>query len=317
MMHMKSIIISQLIAFYCQISEARDFSRRKTGARIVNGEEVDPPGKYPWLIGLWFAEEDSNLYGHGCGASLIAPDVGLTAAHCYIKDLEMVAILNEHDFLDMDNGDAYFVTSTFIHPEYNATGLFENDMMLFQINKNVTLSKYMTLNDGILLPEGVTSEVTVAGWGTIASNSTSSSLLLETTVDLVSSETCDEYLGTTEHPGKICAYREGTDACQGDSGGPLFYYEDDISDYVQVGIVSYGFGCAEEDHPGIYSEISNYYTEIYDVVCADSTGWNRDAPMCGNTRPTDPPVVEEGSASEKTKVVCFLLVTTVATLLLL
>ena len=130
----------------------------------------------------------------------------------------MVAILNEHDFLDMDNGDAYFVTSTFIHPEYNATGLFENDMMLFQINKNVTLSKYMTLNDGILLPEGVTSEVTVAGWGTIASNSTSSSLLLETTVDLVSSETCDEYLGTTEHPGKICAYREGTDACQGDSG---------------------------------------------------------------------------------------------------
>jgi len=319
------MFLQALITFCCfHITEAGDdfdlLVERDTGARIVNGVEVDPPGKYPWLIGLWFAQEGSNFYGHGCGASLIAPNVGLSAAHCYTEGLDMVAILNEHDLLDMDDGDVYFITDIDIHPDYNATGLFENDAMLFRIDQNVTLPKYMGLNDGVLLPEDVASEVTVAGWGTLESNGNASALLLETTVDLWSSDDCENYLDFTDHPGKICASRAGTDACQGDSGGPLFYYDSGVSNYVQVGVVSYGIGCAEEEHPGVYAEVSYYYNYIYDIVCADGVGWNRDASLCGNEKvPVDEPTVDDdnGSPANRAESMCFLIITTIATLLLL
>lgn len=44
----------------------------------------------------------------------------------------------------------------------------------------------------------------------------------------------------------------GKDSCQGDSGGPLI----DPSTRKQVGVVSWGKGCADARYPGIYSDVS-------------------------------------------------------------
>lgn len=51
---------------------------------------------------------------------------------------------------------------------------------------------------------------------------------------------------------EICAEELFADSCQGDSGGPLFHEEGDR--LVQVGIVSWGIGCA---FPGVYAEVNN------------------------------------------------------------
>ena len=40
---------------------------------------------------------------------------------------------------------------------------------------------------------------------------------------------------------------------QGDSGGPL--YDDDNN--ALVGIVSWGFGCADPQYPGVYAQVSS------------------------------------------------------------
>ena len=43
---------------------------------------------------------------------------------------------------------------------------------------------------------------------------------------------------------------------QGDSGGPLMTQKVDF--YEQIGLVSWGIGCAEAEYPGIYTKVAPY-----------------------------------------------------------
>ncbi|MEZ5969102.1 MAG: serine protease [Hyphomonas sp.] len=64
---------------------------------------------------------------------------------------------------------------------------------------------------------------------------------------------------------QICAGAGGVDSCQGDSGGPL-----NLRAFgkvpVQVGVVSWGLGCARENSPGIYTRVSAYAGWIASVT---------------------------------------------------
>lgn len=51
----------------------------------------------------------------------------------------------------------------------------------------------------------------------------------------------------------ICAGEKGKDSCQGDSGGPMV-----DSAGKQVGVVSWGIGCALAGYPGVYARVSTY-----------------------------------------------------------
>lgn len=63
----------------------------------------------------------------------------------------------------------------------------------------------------------------------------------------------------------LCAHdRRGTtsDACQGDSGGALVRTGSDSSADLLIGLVSWGFGCADPNFPGVYSRLSAYYSDF-------------------------------------------------------
>lgn len=64
------------------------------------------------------------------------------------------------------------------------------------------------------------------------------------------------------------------DACQGDSGGPLMWnnQQGDLDQqlssekWYQLGLVSFGHGCANTEYPGVYTRISYYMPWILKIV---------------------------------------------------
>jgi hypothetical protein len=50
----------------------------------------------------------------------------------------------------------------------------------------------------------------------------------------------------------------------GDSGGPLVY---DFGTDVQLGITSFGAGCADPNYSGVYTRVSTYHDWIQQWIC--------------------------------------------------
>jgi secreted trypsin-like serine protease len=216
-----------------------------------------------------------------------------------------------------------------VHPQYNADSI-RFDFMVMKLDEKVDLPPLTLSADSSILQDG--EDVTVIGFGSMQQvrtdlnqngdriNSTNYSVynphdtVMEITDDdLFSSRiqalqkvqvkvipygTCDEmYGGFIDRPTMICAGTEngGKDACFGDSGGPLFVRQNE--QMVQVGVVSFGQGCARPDRPGVYSRVSAVYDWIQEEICALSS---TPPPTCRPTmHPTSQPTRSPTTTSPK------------------
>jgi len=114
------------------------------------------------------------------------------------------------------------------------------------------------------------------------------STLQNVTVPAISNQKCNEadYYGGAITESMLCAgYDEGQrDSCQGDSGGPIvkrIYNGDGTFTDKHVGVVSWGYGCAEAKKPGVYARISSGYGWIKSTVCG-SSGFGVEASFCSD-----------------------------------
>jgi trypsin len=213
--------------------------------KIVGGTEVNPPKKYSWQV--------AGMYGtqQVCGASLIAPNYVLCAAHCspYVTKVR-IGLHNKYTDTDYEE---FTVIEETLHPSWNS-GNLDYDFMVLKLSGSSSYDP-VTLDSGMSL-EGET--LRTIGWGTTSSGGASSSVLLEADVDYVSNTDCNANYNGSILPSMMCAASPGKDACQGDSGGPLV----ETDSLVQVGVVSWGIGCANPSYPGVYSRVSMAYSWI-------------------------------------------------------
>lgn len=110
----------------------------------------------------------------------------------------------------------------------------------------------------------------VAGWGRTTEGGTSATILQQVQLPVLGNDVCkDRYKKLNKliseqqfDDAVLCAgdLNGGKDSCQGDSGGPLMSptQEDGVVHWYQIGVVSYGVGCARADVPGVYSKVQHF-----------------------------------------------------------
>jgi len=235
--------------------------------RIVNGTVV-PINDLPWTVALVRKSWLGQPSGAYCGGTLINSQYVLTASHCVdgMQASQIQVLVHEEDFAsqtEVDGGTQRFgVEKIIMHPYYSRRTV-DNDVALLRLaDKGVTL-------DHVVVPACLPANndydfsginATVAGWGATAEGSSVSSTLMKVDVPIISNQDCNT---KTKYVGKItenmlCAglMEGGKDSCQGDSGGPLTI--ENGGRRTLVGIVSWGYGCARPESPGVYTRVGRY-----------------------------------------------------------
>jgi len=240
---------------------------------IVGGTEV-APGDYPFMAALVWRGVSNAKSGLRCGATMLDAEWFLTAAHCTETfDPEDFDIVIGRDVLSTAVGERIAVAEIHEHPGWN-TFTFENDIALLKLDTLATVGEPIywateTLEDWFA--PGVI--VTAAGWG-ITENSPGGTgtgvqdAMREVDVPIRRSAECTAAVPSGEfYPAlMVCAgYPSGgQDSCSGDSGGPIFVQEADR--WRQVGIVSWGYGCADPGDYGYYTRLATYDQWIVDTA---------------------------------------------------
>lgn len=218
-------------------------------ARSVVGGEEAPEGAYPWMTAL--LQRGSQI----CGATLISPSWVLTAAHC-VKGTPAerfsVAISRE-DLTNEADGEVIAVSEVRVHPDYDRTNDNENDVALLALARPSVVAPIRLSGAGDDDLEAHSAPVRVTGWGDQIGllGLASTNRLQQVDLNVVGDDPCSEDLDPAT---QVCAEGFLRDSCQGDSGGPLFAAK--YGTWVQVGVVSYGLGCAVPEFPGVYSEVN-------------------------------------------------------------
>ncbi|USP77425.1 hypothetical protein yc1106_04699 [Curvularia clavata] len=219
---------------------------------IVGGTSA-AAGEFPFIASMQVGGR------HICGGTIINRNTIVTAAHCSVSSvIGSVSNLRVRlgSLSTTSGGTTSAISAVYVHPSYNPDSQ-DFDIAIWKLSTPISAGgniAYASLAASGSDPASG-STVTVAGWGATREGGSASSSLLKVSVPVVARSTCQsQYSSETISTNMVCAGQTsgGKDSCQGDSGGPLV----DASKTL-VGVVSWGYGCARPNLPGVYSRVGS------------------------------------------------------------
>lgn len=247
--------------------------------RIIGGSKTEP-GEFPFQVRL----NIRSRRGSGiCGGVLIDNQHLLTAAHCVttclntrttitLEKSSVNVTLGDHSIKSNDGEVEVDIDYIRAHERYDACNFIHNneDIAIIKLTEPIdyrfTIDGYGSINRPCMPKSSLVAykegeRVIVSGWGVISENQRQlSNILRFVQVEVVNTKSCQRvYRGRVTETGHVCAGMQfgGKDSCQGDSGGPLVRVVEN-NRYELVGIVSFGYGCAQAGSPGVYTRVANY-----------------------------------------------------------
>ena len=248
--------------------------------RIVGGAFTDA-GRWPWQVALVadprFGASDEG--GQICGGTLIHPFIILTAAHCVFDtdfdfarppnaegpggdgtvrlDPNDVDVLVGRTTLSLAGGTRHDAHGVYMDSAYNpATKVHDLALISLETGSTATTIKMAGPDERALWTVGRGTIAT--GFGLTSEGGSGSDTLKQVTLPIVGDSTCDALNPFFRADLMVCAGvpQGGKDTCQGDSGGPL-QAPAAGGIFRQVGVTSFGQGCARPDTPGVYVRVGD------------------------------------------------------------
>ena len=233
--------------------------------RIINGRPASFADN-PWQVALVWSGNPDNVVAQFCGGSIIGDYWIVTAGHCIDKSKpkSAVEVLSGTDSLE-SGGVRSTIADWIVHTNYSTSAdriSHDFDVALIEITRTSNRlrgQRVLPLSRGSdELP--LRTPIRVTGWGVTERRWDPTIRLLQVDVPYVGTPECNSkrsYNGRVTET-MLCAGEKqgGKDPCRGDSGGPAT--TDHLGSRTLVGITSWGIGCGEPDHYGVYARVSKF-----------------------------------------------------------
>lgn len=264
-----------------------------SGIGIVGGTPAKP-GQWLSLVAV-YGKREGHAARYFCAGTVIGREWVLTAAHCgaAMKRQPDSTTFFIREGMNEPNGEgrrkvAINANQVIIHPRYDPR-LTQNDVALLKLSGKSSASRQKLASRNVgatALKPGRKS--TVVGFGAIQSDDTASMPVHQLDVPIVEQRDCRGVYGADKITGAtFCAGLKegGRDACSGTGGGPLLMPHRN-GEQMQVGIVSWGKGCAEPGHPTVYVPVGQFQdwirANVRDAVFTDRSNPSAAQSIKGN-----------------------------------